>query len=76
VKKTLMFVLGIAVAVGVVKLLAPRIGGTDWQERLQKMPDDFPPKMLFNNIKAIREDTDRILKKLSIEPNVPLASAS
>ncbi len=75
-KKALMVVFGFAVAIGVVRLLAPRVGGTDWQERLQKMPDDFPPKMLFNNIKAIREDTDRILEKLSMEPNMPLASAS
>jgi hypothetical protein len=31
---------------------------------MEAMPDDFPPVVMFNNIAAIRENSDRILKLL------------
>jgi hypothetical protein len=31
------------------------------------MPDDAPPKWIFRNISAIRENTDRILQLLESE---------
>lgn len=34
---------------------------------MESMPEDFPPVALFNNIAAIRENTDRILEALDKE---------
>ena len=34
------------------------------QANMEAMPDDFPPVVLFNNIAAIRETTERILELL------------
>jgi hypothetical protein len=58
-------VLGLAaVFVGVgalAKLLGPRVQSVDWEKRLEAMPDNAPPKWIFRNVTAIRENTDRIL---------------
>jgi hypothetical protein len=43
------------------KLLGPRMQNVDWQQRFDAMPDNAPPKWIFRNITAIRENTDRIL---------------
>jgi hypothetical protein len=39
-------------------------GGFDIAKILERMPDDSPPKWMFSNISAIRENTDRILQLL------------
>jgi hypothetical protein len=56
-----------AVLVGLV-ILAKRFGSKmaniDWEERFERMPDNAPPKWMFRNITAIRENTDRILEVL------------
>jgi hypothetical protein len=60
-KKTLVL---IAVVVGVgllVKLLGPKMQ-VDWESKFERMPDNAPPKWMFRNISAIRENTDRILE--------------
>jgi hypothetical protein len=36
----------------------------DWEKRFERMPDKAPPKWMFRNISAIRENTDRILDLL------------
>jgi hypothetical protein len=36
----------------------------DWEQRIAAMPDTAPPKWMFTNIKAIRENSDRILELL------------
>lgn len=50
-----------AAALGVLAVLARRLGpkmaAVNWQERVEAMPDDAPPKWLFRNITAIRQDT-------------------
>jgi hypothetical protein len=43
------------------KLLGPRVQSVDWEKRFEAMPDNAPPKWIFRNITAIRENTDRIL---------------
>ena len=50
-------------------MAARRFGGpmmqhVDWEKRFERMPDDAPPKWMFRNISAIRENTDRILELL------------
>ena len=42
-------------------------GGLDFGRLIERMPDDAPPKWMFNNINAIRENTERILELLKDE---------
>lgn len=44
-----------------------RMPHTDWAKRIESMPDNAPPKWMFRNITAIRENTDRILQLLEAE---------
>ena len=47
---------------------------------LESMPEDFPPLVMFNNVAAIRENTDRILELLendrshTEEPDAPTSA--
>jgi len=47
---------------------------------MESMPEDFPPLVMFNNVAAIRENTDRILELLEIdrsqeeEPDAPTSA--
>jgi hypothetical protein len=36
------------------------VRNVDWEKRLEAMPGNAPPKRMFRNITAIRENTDRI----------------
>ena len=42
-------------------------GEFNFEQMLERMPDKAPPKWMFLNISAIRENTDRILEKLESE---------
>ena len=42
-------------------------GGVDFAQIIERMPDDAPPKWMFRNITAIRENTDRILELVERE---------
>jgi hypothetical protein len=62
-KKLLLVV--VALLVGIVVVVRRAGAGwraTDWDQRLAAMPDNFPPKWMFNNITAIRENTDRLIE--------------
>ena len=48
-------------------VLAPFCGSV-MRRVFEKLPDEAPPKWMFNNISAIRENTDRILDLLQREP--------
>jgi hypothetical protein len=53
-----------AALVGLVflaKRVAPRLGEVDVGRAIDAMPDNAPPKWVFNNVTAIRENTERIL---------------
>jgi hypothetical protein len=56
-----------AVLVGIA-ILARRAAGAcariDWEQKLAAMPDSAPPKWMFTNISAIRENTERIVEML------------
>jgi hypothetical protein len=63
-KKVLVFAAAL-VGVGVLaRRLGPKMRNIDWEKRLEAMPDNAPPKWMFRNITAIRENTDRILELL------------
>ncbi len=42
-------------------------GGLDFGRVIERMPEDAPPKWMFRNISAIRENTERILQLLERE---------
>jgi hypothetical protein len=42
-------------------------GGFDFEKMIERMPENAPPKWMFRNISAIRENTDRILELLEAE---------
>jgi hypothetical protein len=51
-------------AVVMARKFGPHKPGIDWEKRFERMPDNAPPKWMFSNIKAIRQNTDRILELL------------
>ena len=68
-------VLAIAAVLAVLGVLARRFGpkmpAIDWEKKLEAMPDNAPPKWMFRNITAIRENTDRILQLLESRGSEP-----
>jgi hypothetical protein len=63
--KKVLVAAAVLVGVGVAaRLFGPKMASIDWQERFEAMPDNSPPKWMFRNITAIRENTDRILELL------------
>ena len=66
-KKTLAL-LALVVGVGLLlKRFAPRLGQVDWEKTFDAMPDNAPPKWMFNNISATRANTERIIELLEGE---------
>ncbi len=55
-------------AVIFVKRRAMSRDGFDIERFVERMPDNAPPKWAFQNITAIRENTDRILEILDPSP--------
>lgn len=47
--------------------IARSLSNIDWEKKLSAMPDTAPPKWMFSNIEAIRDNTDRILELLQAE---------
>jgi hypothetical protein len=56
---------------GLRKLLGSRLHNIDWEKRIASLPDNAPPKWMFRNITAIRENTERILRLLESERSGP-----
>ena len=68
-----LLIVGGALA-GVAWLAKRRVassGGVDFGRMLERMPEDAPPKWMFRNITAIRENTERILELLEREHSPP-----
>ena len=42
-------------------------GRFDFEQMIERMPENAPPKWMFRNISAIRENTERILQLLESE---------
>ena len=42
-------------------------GGLDFEQMIERMPENAPPKWIFRNITTIRENTERILALLESE---------
>ena len=61
-----LLIVGGAVTAGV--LVARRRGmpsdGPDFGRMVERMPENAPPRWIFSNVSAIRENTERILQLL------------
>ena len=66
-KRLLMIGGAVTGAALVAKRLASRSGGLDFGRLFERMPENAPPKLMFRNITAIRENTERILQLLESE---------
>jgi hypothetical protein len=65
---------GAGAALGLVllgKRLAMKRGEFSVEKMLERMPETAPPKWMFLNITAIRENTDRILERLDEREHLP-----
>jgi hypothetical protein len=66
-KKILVFA-AVFTGLGVLaKRFGPKMADVDWEKKFEAMSDNAPPKWMFSNISAIRENTDRIREQLASE---------
>ena len=66
--KRLLIVGAVALGVAAVARRSARgCKGFSFEQMIERMPDDAPPKWMFRNITAIRENTERILETLGAE---------
>jgi hypothetical protein len=77
--KKALIIVGVIVAVLLAKRFGPKLDSIDWEQRIAAMPDNAPPKWMYQNITTIRENTDRIIRLLDTEgargrgvPAIPL----
>lgn len=63
-KKVLVFAAVLAGLGVLARQFGSKIGNIDWEKKFEALPDNAPPKWMFRNITAIRENTDRILELL------------
>jgi hypothetical protein len=63
-KKVLVAAVVLAGLGVLARLVGPKMSNIDWEKRFEAMPDSAPPKWLFRNITAIRDNTNRILELL------------
>lgn len=70
----------VGVTVAGAAFLARRFGssaeGLDFGRMIERMPENAPPKWMFRNITAIRENTERILRLLDSEHTSSAAEAT
>jgi hypothetical protein len=65
--KKLLIVGGAVTGAALVAKRFASSGGPDFGRLVERMPEDAPPKWIFRNVTAIRENTDRILQLLESE---------
>ena len=66
--RRLLLVGAAVVGVALVARRAARgCGSFDVESMIERMPEKAPPKWMFRNVNAIRDNTERILKLLETE---------
>jgi hypothetical protein len=66
-KKVVLVLAGAAIAGGFLAARRNVGGGVDLGRLIEAMPDNAPPKWMFNNITAIRQNTERIVAMLETD---------
>jgi hypothetical protein len=67
-KKLLIAVLVLAGLAALVRRATAGWRRIDWDQAFAGMPDNAPPKWMFNNISSIRENTEHIIELLEGAP--------
>jgi len=70
-KRFLVPAVTLVAGVLLVRRAASHCGRMDFGTMIERMPDDAPPKWMFRNISAIRENSDRILELLEATRETP-----
>jgi hypothetical protein len=66
--RKLLIVTGAVIAGAMLaRRCASSCGSFDFDKMIERMPENAPPKWMFRNITAIRENSDRILELLERE---------
>ena len=71
-RRSIVIGLGIAGAALGARRLARGCRGFDFEQMIERMPENAPPRWMFTNISAIRRNTDRILTLLEREREAAL----
>ncbi len=74
-KKTLLFAAVLAGLGVLARLFGAKMRSIDWETKFEAMPGNAPPKWMFHNITAIRENTERILQLLESGREPPAQQA-
>ena len=70
--------LGLFAAVAASKKCPPPPSSDMWarmREKMEEMPADFPPRVMFDNVEATKANTDEILSLLRQQGSTPTADA-
>lgn len=60
-RRLLKIVAVVGVIAAVVRIAGPKLGRS-MERMFEEAPEDFPPKWMYLNITAIRENTERIIE--------------
>jgi hypothetical protein len=66
-KKALIAAGAIAGIALLARRFSPSCGQINFEQMIERMPEDAPPKWMFRNISAIRTNTEQILELLKTE---------
>ena len=70
-KKALIIIGAVAGGALLARRFAHGCGHLDFEQMIERMHDDAPPKWMYRNISAIRANTERILELLPTEEHAP-----
>ena len=63
--KWLLLLIPAAIAAAVI--VRHKKGGLDIEQMIQKMPEGAPPRWAYENVTAVRKNTERIIELLEAE---------
>jgi len=64
--KWLLLLISAAVAAAVI-VRHKKGGGLNFEQMIQKMPEGAPPRWAYENVTAVRKNTERIIELLEAE---------
>ena len=65
--KWLLLLVPAAVAAAVIVRHKAKGGSLDFEQMIQKMPEGAPPRWAYENVTAVRKNTERIIELLEAE---------
>ena len=65
--KWLVLLLPAAVAAALIVRHKAKGGRLDFEQMIQKMPEGAPPRWAYENVTAVRKNTERIIELLETE---------